>query len=68
MGMIWLNLRSILKETPFEKGKPSFLIAHTIKGKGVSFIENRADWHHKVPNDEEMQQAMDELNLILEKK
>ncbi|MFO7670364.1 MAG: transketolase [Bacteroidales bacterium] len=61
------ELTSILRETPFEKGKPSFLIAHTIKGKGVSFMENIPAWHHKVPTSEQFQQAMEELNLILEK-
>jgi transketolase len=62
------ELTAVLKETPFEKGKPSFLIAHTIKGKGVSFMENKAAWHHKVPSAEELVQAMEELNLTLEKK
>jgi transketolase len=62
------ELTSCLKETPFEKGKPSFLIAHTVKGKGVSLMENKAVWHHKVPSAEELGQAMDELNLMLEKK
>ena len=62
------ELTAILRETPFEKGKPSFLIAHTVKGKGVSFMENKAAWHHKVPSPEELAQAMEELNLKLEKK
>ena len=61
------ELISMLRDAPFEKGKPSFLIAHTVKGKGVSFIEDRAGWHHKVPSKEEFAQAMEELNLILEK-
>jgi transketolase len=61
------ELTVVLKKTPFEKGKPSFLIAHTVKGKGVSFMENRANWHHKVPSTEELGQAMEELNLKLEK-
>jgi transketolase len=60
------ELTSVLKKTPFEEGKPSFLIAHTVKGKGVSFIENRANWHHKVPSAEELQQAMEELNAKME--
>ena len=62
------ELTSVLRKTPFEKGKPSFLIAHTVKGKGVSFMEDKAAWHHKVPSTEEMLQAMEELNLKLEKK
>jgi len=43
------------------KGKPTALIAHTIKGKGVSFMENNAGWHGKAPNEEEYNQAMNEL-------
>ncbi len=62
------ELMANLKETPFEKGKPSFLIAHTTKGKGVSFMENKASWHHKVPSEEELVMAMKELNSKLENK
>jgi len=62
------ELRANLRETPFEKGKPSFLIAHTVKGKGVSFMEDKAAWHHKVPSKEELLKAMEELNLKLENK
>jgi transketolase len=61
------ELSSLLKSTPFENGKPSLLIANTIKGKGVSYMEDKAVWHHKVPSEEEMLQAMEELNLKLEK-
>lgn len=43
------------------KGKPTAIIANTIKGKGVSFMENQAGWHGKAPNDEEYKQAMKEL-------
>lgn len=42
-------------------GRPRVLIAKTIKGKGVSFIEDRVEWHHKVPNPEQTQQALEEL-------
>ncbi len=44
------------------KGKPTVIIAKTIKGKGVSFMENVADWHGKAPNEEEYKIAMHELN------
>jgi len=37
------------------------IIAHTIKGKGVSYMEGKSEWHGKVPNDEEFQLAMKEL-------
>ena len=43
------------------KGKPTAIIANTIKGKGVSFMENEASWHGKAPNDEQYKQAMLEL-------
>ena len=62
------ELTTTLKDAPFEQGKPSLLIAHTVKGKGVSFMENIAAWHHKVPSTEQYQQAMEELNLKLEGK
>ena len=42
--------------------KPCVIIANTIKGKGVSFMENNAGWHGKAPNDEELKKALDELN------
>ena len=42
--------------------KPNMIIAKTIKGKGVSFMENNASWHGKAPNDEEYKIAMDELS------
>ena len=46
---------------PSGSGKPTAVIAHTIKGKGVSFIENRVEWHHKVPNPEQVRLAREEL-------
>ena len=41
--------------------KPTAIIAHTVKGKGVSFMENRLEWHYKSPNDEQLERAMEEL-------
>jgi transketolase len=46
-----------------DAGKPRAVIANTIKGKGVSFIEDRVEWHHKVPTPEEVRLAMEELTL-----
>lgn len=43
------------------KGKPTMIIAKTVKGKGVSFMENKAEWHGKAPKEEEYNQAMEEL-------
>ena len=44
-----------------EKGRPSAIILKTMKGKGVSFMENQAGWHGKAPNEEQYRTAMDEL-------
>ncbi|HJB98277.1 MAG TPA: transketolase [Candidatus Acutalibacter pullicola] len=48
------------------KGKPCAIIAHTVKGKGVSFMENQVGWHGKAPNAEEYEVAMKELKENLE--
>ena len=48
-------------EAKFHKGEPTAIIAHTIKGKGVSFMEDKAGWHEKAPNEEEYKIAMEEL-------
>lgn len=47
-------LRAALKETPWTPGRPSVLVMHTTKGKGVSFMENRIEWHYKSPNDQQL--------------
>jgi transketolase len=52
------ELRAALAQTPFEAGKPSLLICHTIKGKGVSFVENNLNWHHKSRISEQDVQAL----------
>ena len=44
------------------KGKPTAIVAKTIKGKGVSFMEDQAGWHGKAPNDEEYKTAIEELS------
>lgn len=44
------------------KGKPTCIIAETVKGKGVSFMENQVKWHGKAPNEEEFKQAIEELS------
>jgi transketolase len=55
------ELVRIFDEIPFETGKPSLVLARTTKGKGISFIEDQASWHHHVPNDKEFVVAMSEL-------
>ena len=54
-----LNGFEIAKQT---KNKPTCIIAKTIKGKGVSFMENKAEWHGKAPNEEEYEEAMKNLS------
>lgn len=53
-----------LEKVPFKKGKPSVIIAHTVKGKGVSFMENQIAWHYKSPNPGELEIALKELGLL----
>ena len=47
---------------PFTKDRPSFIIAHTVKGKGVSYMENNVKWHHGVPDKEQFTKALNELD------
>ncbi len=54
-------LRDVFGALPFEKDKPSAIIAHTVKGKGVSFMENELKWHHGVPTEAQYKVAMEEL-------
>ena len=49
------------REVPFEAGRPNCVIAHTHKGRGVSFMEDRVEWHHRVLTDEELAAALVEL-------
>lgn len=58
-------LKEAFAALPFEKGKPSLIIAHTIKGKGVSFMENSVKWHHGVPDKEQYEIAIAELDGII---
>jgi len=55
------QIRAAFAEAKATKGMPTAIIAKTVKGKGVSFMENEADWHGKGPNDEEFAIAMEEL-------
>ncbi|WP_372772648.1 transketolase [Mangrovibacterium sp.] len=56
------ELRQALNAAPEASGKPTFVIANTVKGKGVSFMEDVKKWHHGVPSDAEYQQAISELD------
>jgi transketolase len=58
-------IEAALNHAKTVKGKPCAIIAKTIKGKGVSFMENQVGWHGKAPNDEQYQTAMQELKAVL---
>lgn len=59
------QLVDTFRAIPVVKGKPHLVLANTIKGKGVSFMENVAKWHHGVPNAEQYEQAIKELEQQL---
>jgi transketolase len=50
-----------LKKAPQTKGRPTAIVARTVKGKGVSFMENNVDFHGKAPNAEQLEKALKEL-------
>ncbi|MBU7591195.1 transketolase [Metabacillus halosaccharovorans] len=58
-----VNVFSHTQKTP---GKPTLILANTVKGKGISFAENQVGWHHRVPTEEEYNLAMEELSKQLE--
>lgn len=60
-GHNYAELTEALTKPP-EAGKPLFIMANTVKGKGVSFMENVGKWHHGVPSDAELAQALAELD------
>jgi transketolase len=55
------SLMQTMDRIPFETDKPSLVLARTVKGKGVSFMESNADWHYRAPNEEELERALTEL-------
>ena len=58
------QIDAAFKEAKATKGMPTAIICKTVKGKGVSFMENNAGWHGKAPNDEEYATAMADLEKI----
>ena len=59
------EIETAFSQIPYEKDRPSCIIAHTIKGKGVSFMEQKLLWHYRTPQDEELDAALDELGKHL---
>ena len=58
------QIRAAFEEAKNTKGMPTAIVAKSVKGKGVSFMENQAGWHGKAPNDEEYAKAMEDLEAI----
>ena len=58
------QIRAALKEARDTKGMPTAIIMKSVKGKGVSFMENQAGWHGKAPNDEQYEVAMKDLEKV----
>jgi len=52
-----------LESVPAKKKKPTCIIAHTVLGKGVSFMEDELLWHYQIPSDEQVKQALEELKI-----
>jgi transketolase len=61
-GHDYAALLHTFSSVPLTTDSPTCIIAHTCKGRGVSFIEDRAAWHHRVPTEEELAAALDELD------
>lgn len=59
-------LKQTFDSLPFTAGKPSLVIAHTVKGKGVSYMENILKWHHGVPDEKQYAEALTELDLAMQ--
>lgn len=59
------QLKAVLSSIPFEENKPSMIIAHTTKGKGISYMEDQIKWHHGVPSEQEYAAALQELDHTL---
>ena len=62
-GHDYNQVEDALLSVPFKPGQPSCIIAHTVKGKGVSFMENQVAWHYNHPNADQLRQAMAELGM-----
>ena len=60
------QVRDALESVPFEPGRPSAVIAHTVKGKGVSFMEDKLLWHYRPPDSAQLAQALAELGVEAE--
>jgi len=60
-GHNFSEIEKVFSEIPFKKNKPSLVVCHTVKGKGISFLENRLESHYKILTKEEYERALKEL-------
>jgi transketolase len=61
-GHNYFDMLELFSTLPFKTGKPNLVIAHTVKGKGISFMEDNVQWHHRVPTDTEYSIGITELS------
>ncbi len=62
-GHNFSEMATLFSNLPIKTGKPNLVIAHTVKGKGISFMEDNVQWHHRVPTETEYSIAMHELSI-----
>jgi transketolase len=62
-GHDYQQITAAFDAVPFEPGKPSVILANTVKGKGVSFTEDLLSWHYSSPSDQQLQQALEEIGV-----
>lgn len=62
-GHDFVEIGEAFSGLPLQPGKPTCIVAHTVKGKGVSFMENRLLWHYRSPNEEELRMALAEIEV-----
>lgn len=62
-GHDFMQIEKALSSAPVKPDRPSCIIAHTVKGKGISFMESQLAWHYKSPNAEQLRQALAELEV-----
>lgn len=61
-GHDYSQILEVFDKVPFSTNKPNIIIAHTVKGKGISFMEDKLLWHYRPPNDKEYEMALKELS------
>ena len=64
-GHDFMQIRSAFHEAEMVKGQPTVILARTVKGKGISYMENNAGWHGKAPSDEQYETGKAELEALL---